>query len=128
VAYNHRLEQTAVAWIRTHPRAFLSLLVKRAAYMVVPESPHWYQSVIAGFVSLAAIAGVVLLWRSPYRLGVRCLAAALFGYLGVYLLVEHDIRYLYPALLLESLLAGSLVVVILSRLGVLQHLRPPEDT
>jgi hypothetical protein len=115
VAYNHRLQQTAVAWIRTHPRAFLVLLVKRAGYMVVPESPRWYQSVIAGFVSLAAIGGLVLLWRSPYRLGVRCVAGALFGYLWVYLLVEHDIRYLYPAFFLESLLAASLMVVILGR-------------
>jgi hypothetical protein len=116
VEYNHRLQQAAIAWIRTHPRAFLSLLVKRTGYLVVPESRRWYQSVIAGFVSLAAIAGVVLLWRSPYQTGVRCLVAALVGYLWIYLFVEHDIRYLYPAFFLESLLAASLVVVSLRRL------------
>jgi hypothetical protein len=36
------------------------------------------------------------------------------GYLLVYLLVEHDIRYLYPALVLESLIAGSFAAVLLS--------------
>jgi hypothetical protein len=115
VAFNHRLQERALGWIRTHPGAFLSLTLKRAGYLVLPKSARWYQSVIASLVSLAAIGGAVLLWRSPYRLGVRCLAAALFGYLWIYLLVQHDIRYLYPALLLESLLGASLAVVMLGR-------------
>lgn len=64
------------------------------------------------------IAGCVLLWRSRYALGIRCLAAAIGGYLLVYLLIEHDIRYMYPALFLESLIAGSFAVVLVRKVAM----------
>jgi hypothetical protein len=113
VEYNHQLQRAAVAWIKANPGAFLALVAERSGYMVLPYSPRWYQRLIAGAVSLMAIAGAVLLWCSRYKLGIRCLVAGIFGYLLVYLVVEHDIRYMYPALFLESLLAGSCAVVLL---------------
>lgn len=113
VAYNRRLERTTFAWIDTHPRLFFSLFGQRAEYLVFPYTPRLYQRLISAGVSVLAIAACLLLWRSRYQFGVRCLAAALLGYLPVYLLVQHDIRYLYPAIVLESLLAGCCVVALL---------------
>jgi hypothetical protein len=114
VEYNHQLQRSAVAWIKANPGRFLGLVAERAGYMVLPQSPRWYQRILAGTISLMTIAGVVLLWRSRYQFAIRCLAAAVGGYLLVYLLVEHDIRYMYPALVLESLIAGSFAAVLLS--------------
>jgi hypothetical protein len=113
VVYNRRLQGATVAWIEANPQAFATLVAKRAGYLILPLSKRWYQRVIAGVISLMSIAGGVLLWRSRYRLGVRCLAASIVGYLLVYLLIEHDIRYVYPALYLESLLAGSCAIALL---------------
>ena len=110
--YNHRLQKQAVSWMKTNPRAFLALAGKRLGYMVLPYTPRWFQRVVAGAISLMTIAGCVLLWRSRYKFGIRFLSAAIVGYLLVYLLVEHDIRYMYPALILESLIAGSFLVVL----------------
>jgi len=62
-----------------------------------------------------SIAGCVFLWRSRYRVGIGCLAASVAGYLLAYLLIEHDMRYMYPALFLESLIAGSFAAVLLER-------------
>jgi hypothetical protein len=59
-----------------------------------------------------AIAGAVLLWSSRYRFGIRCLSAAILGYLLIYLLIEHNMRYIYPALFLESLIAASFLLVL----------------
>ena len=114
VEYNHQLQRSAFAWIKANPGRFLGLVAERVGYMVLPQSPRWYQRVLAGTISLMAIAGGVLLWRSRYKFGIQCLAAAVVGYLLVYLLVEHDIRYMYPALVLESLIAGSFAAVLLS--------------
>jgi hypothetical protein len=113
VEYYHRQQSAAVAWIKANPRAFLTLVAKRAGYLILPLSKRWYQSAVADAISLMSIAGGVLLWRSRYRLGVRCLAASIVGYLLVFLLIEHDIRYMYPALYLESLLAGSCAIALL---------------
>jgi hypothetical protein len=93
--------------------AFLRLVIQRAGYMVFPQANgSRRQRVIAGAISLMAIAGSVLLWHSRYRLGIRCLSAAIVGYLLIYLLIEHDMRYMYPALFLESLIAASFLVVL----------------
>jgi hypothetical protein len=113
VEYNHRLRRATITWMRENPLAALKLIGAHLVYMVLPHGTRWYQSVIASAISLLSIAGGVLLWRSRYKFGIRCLAAAIGGYLLVYLLVEHDIRYMYPALVLESLIAGALLVVLL---------------
>ncbi|HEY6823391.1 MAG TPA: hypothetical protein VI195_03055 [Steroidobacteraceae bacterium] len=113
VEYNHQMQRAALAWIKANPRAFLGLVAERLGYMVLPQSVRWYQRVIAGAISLMTIAGAVLLWHSRYKYGIRCLTAAIAGYLLVYLLIEHDMRYMYPALFLESLIAASFAVVLL---------------
>ena len=112
VGYNRLMQSITISWMKAHPRAALELTAERLGYMVLPRSPVWYQTVMADATSLMAIAGCVLLWRSRYKFGIRCLSAAIVGYLLVYLLVEHDIRYMYPALFLESLIAGSFVVML----------------
>ena len=112
VEFNRRMEAAAVTWIRANPMAFLGLVAERLGYMVVPHAKRWYQHVIAGVMSLMAIAGCVFLWSSRYRFGIRCLSAALVGYLLVFLLIQHDMRYMYPALFLESLIAASFLVAL----------------
>ena len=112
VEYNRRLGTAAITWIKANPVEFLKLVIQRAGYMVLPQAKHWYQRVIAGAISLMAIAGSVLLWPSRYRFGIRCLSAAILGYLLVFLLIEHFMRYMYPALFLESLIAASFLVVV----------------
>ena len=112
VSYNHMLLRESLQWIMTHPAASLKLLAERALYLVLPRAPRWYQSVLAGVISVMALAGAAVWWRSSYSVGVRSLVAALIGYLCVYLLLEHDIRYMYPALVLESLLAGCAAVAL----------------
>jgi len=112
VEYNHEKQQAAVAWIRASPRRFLALAAERAGYMILPRAIRWYQQLITDAISLMTIAGCVLLWGSRYKFGVRFLSAAIVGYLLVYLLIEHDIRYMYPALFLESLLAGSFLATL----------------
>ena len=112
VEYDRRLGTAAVTWIRANPVAFLALVAERLGYMVVPRVKRWYQRVIAGAISLMAIAGAVLLWSSRYRFGIRCLSAAIVGYLLIYLLIEHNMRYIYPALFLESLIAASFLLVL----------------
>jgi hypothetical protein len=112
VEYNHQLQHAAVAWMRANPGAFLGLVAQRVGYMILPRSIRWSQQIIADAVSLMTIAGCVLLWRSRYKFGVRFLTAALVGYLLVYLLIQHDIRYMYPALFMESLIAASFLVAL----------------
>jgi hypothetical protein len=110
VEYNRRLQRAAIAWIAANPRAFVKLVAARAGYLVLPYSTRWWQRALAGAISVMSIAGCILLWRSRCRFVIRCLTAAIVGYLFVYLLIEHDIRYIYPALFLESLIAGSFLV------------------
>ncbi|MBV9316696.1 MAG: hypothetical protein JOZ34_04460 [Gammaproteobacteria bacterium] len=112
VHYNHLMQRTAVAWIKANPAEFMALVAQRAGYMLLPRSLRWSQTIIAGLISMMTIAGCVLLWDSRYRFGIQCLTAAVVGYLLVYLLIEHDIRYMYPALFLESLIAGSFLAVL----------------
>ncbi len=112
LGYNHRMQRAATDWIKDNPRAFLELVAARAWYMVFPYSARWAQRVVGALSCLMAIAGCVLLWRSRYRVGIQCLAAAIGGYLLVYLVIEHDMRYMYPAFFLESLIAGSFVAVV----------------
>jgi hypothetical protein len=112
VEYNHRMQRTAVAWIKANPGEFMALVAQRAGYMLLPRSLRWSQTIIADLISLMTIAGCVLLWGSRYRYGIQCLTGAIVGYLLVYLLIEHDIRYMYPALFLESLIAGSFLAVL----------------
>jgi len=115
IAYNHQRERAAFDWIESQPRAFLTLVIQRAGYLVLPYSNRPSQIAVAGGIALAAIAGGVLLWRSRYRFGIQCLTGALAGYLFVYLIVQQQMRYTYPALFLESLIVGSGVAVLLRR-------------
>jgi hypothetical protein len=113
VGYNRSLERATLASIEAKPARFIQLVAERLGYMLLPFSRRVYQRAVAGVSTLASIVGCFILWRSRYRIGIRCLAAAIGGYLLVYLVLEHDIRYMYPALFLESLVAGSAVVVLL---------------
>lgn len=121
VNYNHVLLDKTLHWIMSRPGMTLRLLAERALYLLLPHARRWYQSVWAGAISLSALAGLAMWWRSPYSVGIQMLTAALVGYLFVYALLEQDIRYMYPALVLESLLAGCAAVGLWRMQLLLRH-------
>lgn len=117
VAYNRSLLQRTLGWIRAHPRVFAILTVKRAGYLLVPASPRWYQRVFGGLMTALFLLGAAMLWRSQLRLPVRCIASAVIGYSFIYTLVQSDARYVYPLYWMESLVAGSVLAMVVFRAG-----------
>ena len=115
VAYNKQHMQTALAWIRANPGAFGTLVTRRAALIVVPYARRPRQHLAADVLALLALMGFVRLWRDGDRAACLALLSALVGYEVIYLLIQYDIRYVYPALWLESLAAGYFLWRPLSR-------------
>lgn len=115
VAYNRRRLHEGLAWIRAHPSQFVSMVAKRGALLLVPWSRRPYQRVIVALISLGFLIGLVRLWRSDNRVAAGLLGGAVIGYDAIYLLVQHDIRYVYPMLRVESLVAAAMVVSVAAR-------------
>jgi len=107
VAYNKSRMREALAWIRSHPSGFFRLTAQRAGYLLVPYSRRPYQRVIAGMLTLGLLVGLVLLWRAGERVTVAAVVGAVGGYQLIYLFVQHDVRYVYSMLWIESLVAAS---------------------
>jgi len=105
----------AVDWIATNPRAFARLTIRRVGYMLLPPSERVYQRLHALLVVLLFGAGLILLGNGACQLPIWMLTASVAGYSAVLILLEQDIRYMYPALWIESLVAGALLVSRLSR-------------
>ena len=110
VAYNRRRLHESLAWIRDHPARFFALATERAGLLLVPWSHRPQQRLAVAFISLGFLAGLVLLWRSGNRTAAAVLGGAVVGYDAIYLLVQHDIRYVYPMLRVQSLAAAAMVV------------------
>ena len=107
VAYNKSRQREALAWIGSHPAAFIRLTGQRAGYLFFPFSRRPYQRAIAGLLTIGMLVGLVLLWRSGERTTVAIVVGAIAGYELIYLFVQHDVRYVYPMLWVESLVAAS---------------------
>jgi hypothetical protein len=124
VNYNREQAGRAVQWIRDNPSAFLRLTAGRLSYMAMPFSPRLYQRVFGGTIFGLFVVGVLLLYHRQRR-AVMLVVAALLGYGAVLALIQHDIRYVYPMIFVESLVAGAGVVVLASRLyPALSAVRP----
>jgi len=115
VQYNRIRMHDAVDWIATNPRAFARLTIRRVGYMLLPPSERVYQRLHALLVVLLFGAGLILLGNGACQLPIWMLTASVAGYSAVLILLEQDIRYMYPALWIESLVAGALLVSRLSR-------------
>jgi len=115
VAYNRSRQREALAWIGSHPMEFMRLTAQRAGYLLFPFSRRPYQRVIAAMLTFGALVGLVLLWRSGQRVTVAIVAGAIAAYEVIYLFVQHDVRYVYPMLWVQSLVAASVPARLLGR-------------
>ena len=115
VAYNKSRMREAQAWIRTHPSGFLRLTAQRAGYLLAPYSRRPYQRAIATMLTIGLLVGLVVLWRAGERVTVAAVVGALAGYQFIYLFVQHDVRYVYSMLWIESLVAASVPARLLGR-------------
>lgn len=107
VAYNAARLQHAKVWVFAHPARFARLVLQRAIYLVFPVSVRWYQRVLGAIVSILFMAGTATLSRAGASRSVALIAGAIAGYGMIYLLVQYDLRYAYPMIFAESLLAGA---------------------
>ena len=115
VAYNRARMREALQWIQSHPRDFLQITAQRAGYLALPHSPREYQRLIAALLSIGMLGGLVLLYRSGGRTTAATAAGAWLGYQGIYLFVQHDLRYVYPMLWVQSLVAASVPAMLLAQ-------------
>jgi hypothetical protein len=117
VAYNRRRLREGLAWIWSHPSHFLGMTSSRARLLLVPWSNRPYQREIVALISLGFLTGLVLLWRSGNRTAAAVLGGAVLGYDAIYVFVQHDMRYVYPMLRVESLVAATTVLTVAIRWG-----------
>lgn len=115
VAYNKSRMREALGWIQSHPTRFLTLTAQRAGYLLAPYSRRAYQRAIATVLTIGLLVGLVTLWRAGERVTVAAVVGALGGYQLIYLVVQHDVRYVYSMLWIESLVAASLLALLLGR-------------
>jgi hypothetical protein len=115
VKYNRRRLAEGLTWIRAHPTRFLVMTMQRGALLLVPWSRRPYQRAVVALISLGFVLGLFFLWRSGNGTAAAVLAGAVVGYDAIYLFVQHDLRYVYPMLRVESLAAAAMVVGIAAR-------------
>jgi len=106
--YMKTKKEAAHDYIRTHPREFLSLTVRRVVeFWTTSSEGEWWLG--AGFSALA-FAGLVLLWRS--HPGLRVYAVPLTVYPLPYYLTHADPRFRHMIDPLLALLAAHAIVVL----------------
>lgn len=117
VAYNRSRLREGLTWIRTHPSQFLELTLVRTGFLIVPASHRLAQRVASLLMAMGFLASLIVLWRSGHRGTAALLAGAVAGYDFMYPFVQHDVRYVYPMLRVQSLGAASVAVPLLARLA-----------
>ena len=115
VAYNKQRMRGALAWIGANPAAFSKLVGERAALIVMPYARRPRQHLFADVLALFALVGFFRLWRDGYRAASLALVSSVLGYEVIYLFIQYDIRYVYPALWIESVAAGYFLWRMFSR-------------
>jgi len=95
VAYNRAKLNEATGWIREHPGRFLELTLGRIALFWFPRMDRLSQTLVQGCLTLLAVCGIILLWRtrpvSAVFLGSACVAYSL-----VYVVIQVSPRYRFP--------------------------------
>jgi hypothetical protein len=128
VAYNKSRLREGVAWIRTHPLPFLRLTAERAGYVLLfPRSNRLLQRGLATLLAIGFYLGLAWLWRAGERMTVAALGGAVAGYELIYLFVQHDIRYVYPMMWIQSLVAASFAVYLARQTAALVADGAPAD-
>ncbi|HLG97638.1 MAG TPA: hypothetical protein VKX49_15090 [Bryobacteraceae bacterium] len=120
--YNHRKLQTALAWIRTHPLTFTGLVATRVFYFWGGDPLDYTTAIPNGLLSIAGLAGCILLLRARLYAGAIMACAFLF-FPVVYYLVQTTPRYTLPIHPLVALCAGY---ALYSCWATRAHNTPPE--
>jgi hypothetical protein len=104
--YGVRKLTQAVAWIRQHPRRFLTLCAQRFFMFWFPVWTELPFAPLIWFVSALSFPAVVYSLRSKSRLPIL-LAAATVAYSAVYMFVGAELRYCEPILWVTILFAAK---------------------
>jgi hypothetical protein len=93
LAFNRRRLRQAVAWIRSHPRRFLSLTAGRVFYFWFPSLPR-FQGIVWTITALAALGWLQLFFQN--RFAAIVLATVALAYSSTFLLIQVTLRYQHP--------------------------------
>ena len=106
VEYNRERLRQALSWIRDHPSAFTSLTLRRFGLLFVPSSRRWYQRALTGAIVALGIVGATYLVVHGNGVAVALLLGPAWGYQFIFMFIQLDLRYVYPSLYLQSILAA----------------------
>lgn len=105
IPYNRMRLRETTGWIRTHRSRFARLTAGRVKQFWFPRTPRPMRDVAVVGVTIAALAGLVLLFRTRLQLAVA-ITAVLFVFPLIYYVLMWDPRYSHPIWWLRALLAG----------------------
>jgi len=108
-AYYQFRQKRALAWIRQHPSAFLSLSEARFVDFWVPLHRSVWLRAVEGLLTVSAFGGLITLLKRG-QAASWFLLAIWFSQPGVYYFMEADDRYRYPIEWTIALCAGYFVV------------------
>ncbi len=114
VAYNRRLMQTAVAWVKAHPIRFAQLTAQRFWFTWIPQAPEWPRKVVFWILTPLAFWGVVMIWNIRRKSAVL-IAAPMLVYPLPYYLIQVHLRYRYPLEFLLLFAAWATVTAFTTR-------------
>jgi hypothetical protein len=115
--YNQVRMHEALSWIKTNPKAFLSLTERRFISFWFPSptgNPFAargtpYGILVWWFATFASIPGLWLMWKRN-RNAAGIILLWLFFFPPIYYLVQYDVRYRCPILWATFLPAGYLII------------------
>jgi len=100
VEYNRYRMAAALDWIRTHPKRFAVLTLRRFV-------EFWYPPHASGIWIITSLSGLGLLLLLARKDPVGgFLVAVLATFPGIYYVIESNVRYRYPILWVSLLMAG----------------------
>ena len=120
VAYNRMRLREGWSWIRAHPDRFFALTAERTGFLLVPASHRPLQRMLTLLIAAGYFLGVIMLWRAGNRMAAALLVGTVLGYDALYPFVQHDVRYVYPMLRVQSLGAAAIAATVLARLAAWQ--------
>ncbi len=95
VAYNKRLLNTTIKWIKSHPERFGQLTLQHVWLTWVPFAPELIRRVVFRLMTPLSFIGLLLIWRVRHK-SALLLAVPLLIYPLPYYLLQVHLRYRYP--------------------------------
>jgi hypothetical protein len=122
VEYMRRRMSEATGWMAHHPARTLQLMALRAVGFVFPRTNRLAQWLLMWGLSLLAIIGMPIVWRTNRFAGLTLCAIGLL-YPVPYLFVIFSARYRLPIQFAFLLPAGAVIVYVLDSAVGLSQLR-----